>query len=192
MSTLTISQLNNFLALIAEPKAKPVSSSHGEGWQRPGSYIVLGHNLYPIGTFNWFPKGLTEIRMNLKFFAIAPRPKLWGISLEHDEAAVRAPTLWDRKLVLESTSQSQFHAVLGIEIRHVSYVPLRGNFLMENSLVFQAKEGMELYFYTDGSQGGIVAYVTGIESLQEEDISILPGDVHDSQRFVRDELSNLE
>jgi hypothetical protein len=190
MATITISQLNHFPGLIAESLPESTSVSHWEGWYRPGMYEVLDADRSRIGTFQWRPQSLTSLQLKFKFSY--SRPELWGIYLEHDEAAVRASTFWQRKLVLERRSESQFHPVRSLEIRYTSHVPLPDEFPMENSIVFQAKEGMMFYFYTDGSKAGFFASVKGAESLRDEDFTMMPGDVYDGQRLIIDKSSDVK
>jgi hypothetical protein len=64
----------------------------------------------------------------------------------------------------------------------VSHAPASGDFLWGNSVVFQAKEGMDFWFYRDGSEGGFVLYVKGLDSLEEEDMASLSHGVRKNHR----------
>jgi hypothetical protein len=186
--SMTLRQLNTFLTLLAEPRPESTSVPHGEGWYRPGFYKIL-HGESQIGTFKWHIKGLTDLRMHLKFPSMTV-PTFFGASLDHDEAVLKASTFWERQRALERLNARQFHTVPRVEIHHVSIPPFPSKFVMEKSVVFQAREGMEFYFCTDGSKMGVIVYVKGIESFREEDVTELPGDAHDPIRFTSDALSD--
>ncbi|EPE34227.1 hypothetical protein GLAREA_07240 [Glarea lozoyensis ATCC 20868] len=180
MSQITLPELNNFLALLASPASSRFCSNGGDwnGWLRKGTYTIL--NTHPIGTFSWHPKTPTEVRINMKFSQRTPA--LWGVSLDVPEAASTATTFWERKLALERRSQNHFHSVASLNVRHVSHAPAPGDFLWGNSVVFQAKQGMDFWFYKDGSEKGFVLYVKGLDSLEEEDMACLSRGVRENHR----------
>jgi len=187
MSTITLQQLNTFLALLAESDPvspgipTPPSTSGWNGWLRPGEYIVEGD--FRIGTFQWYPKGLTEVQINMKFNWTSP--DLWGVSLDHPEEVLRASTFLERKIALERQHDGHFDTVRDQKVRHVSHVPGPGDFLMSNAIVFQASQGMDFWFCKDGTRYGFMLVVKGVNSLHDEDLRRQIGETNHS-RFLLD------